>query len=206
MRWLMAAVLATAPVAAATPEARVAAVLKATPLIDGHNDWAETLRDREGEGRWTIDLTRLDAKAPPYDTDIVRLHAGHVGAQFWSVYVSADLPPLEQVKETLQQIDLVKAIVARYPADFALARTAADVRRIHASGRVASMMGVEGGGQIDADLSVLRAYHALGAGYLTLTHSRTLDWADSATDDPKHGGLTPFGKAVVHELNRLGML
>lgn len=195
--------------AAATPgdDARVAAILKATPLIDGHNDWAEALREREGEGRWTIDLRAgLGQRTPPYNTDIARLRAGHVGGQFWSVFVSADLPPKQQVEETLEQIDLVHDFVGRYPRDFALARTAADVRRIHAEGRIASLIGVEGGGQIDADLSVLRAYHDLGAGYLTLTHVRTIEWADSATDDPRHSGMTPFGVAVVHELNRLGML
>jgi membrane dipeptidase len=120
--------------------------------------------------------------------------------------VPADLAGPEQVKQTLEQIDLVKSIVTRYPRDFALARTAADVLRIHKSGRIASMIGVEGGGQIDGSLSVLRTYHDLGAGYLTLTHILTTDWADSATDDPKHDGLTDFGEAVVRELNRLGML
>ncbi len=201
------ALIASAATAAPSPEARVAAILQRTPLIDGHNDWAEVLRERERAGRWTLDLTRdLDRRPVPYNTDIARLRAGRVGGQFWSVYVSADLPPLQQVEETLDQIDLVKSFVGRYPRDFALARTAADVRRIHASGRIASLIGVEGGGQIDADLSVLRAYHELGAGYLTLTHVRTLAWADSATDDPAHGGLTPFGVAVVRELNRLGML
>lgn len=187
--------------------ARVAKVLKATPLIDGHNDWAEVLAEREGQKRWTMDLTHLKATGEDrYNTDIDRLRKGLVGGQFWSVFVSPALPPLEQVKATLDQIDLVRAIVARYPDTFELARTAADVRRIHKAGRIASMMGVEGGGQIAGDLSVLRAYHELGAGYLTLTHALTIDWADSATDNPKHDGLTPFGEAVVHELNRLGML
>ncbi|GAO40451.1 peptidase M20 family protein [Sphingomonas changbaiensis NBRC 104936] len=187
--------------------ARVARVLKTTPLIDGHNDWPEVLREREGDARWTMDLRQgLDKRPTPYNTDIARLRRGMVGGQFWSVYVSADLPGLEQVKDTLEQIDLVRDIVARYPQDFALARTADDVRRIHHEGKIASMIGVEGGGQIDESLSVLRAYRALGAGYLTLTHSRTIEWADSATDDPKHDGLTPFGEEVVHELNRLGML
>jgi len=198
--------LAAAP--APSPYAdRIARVLKATPLIDGHNDWAESLREREGDGRWTLDLRQgLGTRPIPYNTDIARLRQGQVGGQFWSVFVSPALPPLEQVKETLEQIDLVKDIVARYPETFALARTADDVRRIHKSGRIASMIGVEGGNQIDDSLSVLRSYHALGAGYLTLTHALTIDWADSATDDPKHGGLTPFGETVVHELNRLGML
>ncbi|MFW2851392.1 dipeptidase [Sphingomonas sp. TX0543] len=187
--------------------ARVTRILRTTPLIDGHNDWPEALADREGEKRWTMDLRDLSrVGGEPYDTDIVRLRKGMIGGQFWSVYVSADLPGKEQVEKTLEQIDLVRSIVARYPETFALARTAADVRRAHASGRIASMMGVEGGGQIDGNLSILRAYATLGAGYLTLTHARTIEWADSATDDPKHNGLTPFGRQVVHELNRLGML
>jgi len=207
-RALLACALPMLLAAAPSPyAARVAHVLKATPLIDGHNDWAESLRGREGEGRWTLDLRAgLDGRPIPYNTDIARLRQGMVGGQFWSVWVDSGLPPLEQVKETLEQIDLVKDIVARYPQTFALARTADDVRRIHKSGRIASMIGVEGGNQIDDSLSVLRAYHDLGAGYLTLTHSKTIDWADSATDDPRHDGLTPFGEAVVHELNRLGML
>jgi len=203
------ALLAT-PAVAAAPDpyaVRVARILRDTPLIDGHNDWAESLREREGEGRWTIDLTQgLDKKPVPYNTDIARLRRGMVGGQFWSAWVSSGLDPLEQVKETLEEIDLIRDIVARYPQTFELAATAADVRRIHKAGRIASMIGVEGGNQIDNSFSVLRAYKALGAGYLTLTHSRTIEWADSATDNPKHGGLTPFGKAVVLELNRLGML
>jgi membrane dipeptidase len=204
---LMLALLMATPAAAQDYAARVARVLKQTPLIDGHNDWAESLREREGEGRWSLDLRQGLANRPTaYNTDIARLRRGLVGGQFWSVFVSADLPGPVQVEQTLDQIDLVKDIVRRYPETFALARTAADVRRIHASGRIASMIGVEGGGQIDNDFSVLRAYHALGAEYLTLSHVRTIEWVDSATDTPTHGGLTPFGEAVVHELNRLGML
>jgi membrane dipeptidase len=210
MRSLILALTLLAMPAAAAPDpyaVRVARILKEVPLIDGHNDWAESLREREGEGRWTIDLTQaLDRKPMPYNTDIARLRHGMVGGQFWSAWVSANLPPLEQVKQTLEEIDLIRDIVARYPQTFELGLTAADVRRIHKAGRIASMIGVEGGNQIDNSFSVLRAYRALGAGYLTLTHSRTIEWADSATDDPKHGGLTPFGEAVVHELNRLGML
>ena len=203
----LAATVAASAAGAQDYRARVAKVLRTTPVIDGHNDWAEVLREREGDARWSMDLRAgLDRRPVPYNTDIARLHAGGVGGQFWSVYVDAALPGPEQVKETLEQIDLIKSIVARYPHDFALARTAADVRRIHASGRVASMLGVEGGGQIDASLSVLRQYHELGAGYLTLTHVLTLPWADSATDNPRHDGLTPFGEEVVRELNRLGML
>ena len=188
-------------------QARIARVLKSTPLIDGHNDWPDVLREREGDGLWTVDLRAGLANRPePYDTDIERLRAGLVGGQFWSVFVSSALPGPEQVKQTLEQIALVQSFVERYPETFALARTVADVRRIHKSGRIASLIGVEGGGQIDQSLAVLRAYHALGASYLTLTHTRTIAWADSATDNPKHGGLTPFGESVVLELNRLGML
>jgi membrane dipeptidase len=187
--------------------ARVARVLKDTPLIDGHNDWPETLTGEAGDKRWTLDLTKLPGEGDKrYNTDIQRLRKGMVGGQFWSVFVPPNLPPLEQVKATLDQIDLVYDIVARYPDTFELARTAADVRRIHKAGRIASLMGVEGGGQIANDLSVLRAYHTLGAGYLTLTHALTIDWADSATDNPRHDGLTRYGEAVVHELNRIGML
>lgn len=204
---LAAPALAQQSAAAKDYEARVARVLKATPLIDGHNDWPDNLREREGDGRWTMDLRAGLANQPVrYDTDIARLRKGMVGGQFWSVFVSPALPGPEQVKNTLEQIALVQSFAARYPETFAPARTAADVRRIHRSGRIASLIGVEGGGQIDGSLAVLRAYRALGAGYLTLTHSRTIDWADSATDDPRHDGLTEFGESVVLELNRLGML
>lgn len=184
--------------------ARVDRVLKDMPLIDGHNDWPGAMLWNGGDARWTMSLGTLDHKK--YDTDIERLRAGRVGGQFWSVYVPATLYGLEQIKRTLEQIDLVRQLPRRYPNDFALARTAAEVRAAYRAGRVASLIGVEGGGQIDESFAVLRAYHALGAGYLTLTHSKTISWADSATDDPRHGGLTPFGKAVVGEMNRLGML
>lgn len=196
--------LAAAPDKTTDIDARIAKVLSRTPLIDGHNDWAETLVGKAGDERWTIDLNKLDPAK--YDTDIDRLRAGHVGGQFWSVYVSAGLPETEQVVATIEQIGLMHRIFARYPDVFEPAVTAADVRRIHAKGRIASMLGVEGGGQIDGSFAVLRAYRRLGASYLTLTHSRTIAWADSATDNPQHDGLTKFGEAVVGELNRLGML
>jgi membrane dipeptidase len=206
---LAAAVLAlvAVPVVAAPPPtdpavARALKIMAQTPMIDGHNDWAESLRGRDGDKRWTMKLDSL----PAYMTDIQRLREGRVGGQFWSVYVPADLPEQQQVIETLEQIDLVRTIVARNPQTFELATTAAEVRRIHKAGRIASLMGVEGGGQIDERFAVLRAYRALGAAYLTLTHAVTIRWADSATDDPKHDGLTPFGKSVVTELNRLGMM
>lgn len=201
------ALLATAPPSTAQDyAARVKQVLKATPLIDGHNDWPEALREREGEARWNLNLNDLSSSKTAYNTDIARLRRGMVGAQFWSVWVSPDLPGKDQVEQTIEQIDLVRSLPDRYPKAFVLARTAADVRRAHAAGKIACMIGVEGGGQIDGSLSVLRAYAALGAGYLTLTHTRAIEWADSATEDPKHNGLTDFGRSVVLELNRLGML
>ena len=205
---LLAAFLATAPVAAHAQDydARVARILKTTPLIDGHNDWPEALREREGEARWTLDLNDLSGRPERYNTDINRLRRGMVGAQFWSVWVSPELPGKEQVFQTLEQIDLVKSICTRYPRTFTMARTAEEVRRAHRAGRIGCLIGVEGGGQIDGSLSVLRSYAELGAGYLTLTHSRTIDWADSATDNPRHDGLTDFGRRIVTELNRLGML
>lgn len=207
--WLAIAALSTATSGTAVAQdqsARVARVLRNTPLIDGHNDWPEALREREGDARWTTDLTDLSRRPVRYNTDIARLRKGMVGGQFWSVWVSSALPGQEQVIQTFEQIDLVRSIAARYPDTFVLAKTAADVRRAHASGRIASLIGVEGGGQIDGNLSILRSYAALGAGYLTLTHSRTIEWADSATDNPAHHGLTDFGRKVVLELNRLGML
>jgi membrane dipeptidase len=194
-------------VSAQDVRARVNRVLKTTPLIDGHNDWPAALREREGDGRWTVDLRNRPGTGDElYNTDIARLRQGMVGGQFWSVWVSPNLPGPEQVKMTIEQIALVQSFAERYPDVFAMARTAADVRRIHKSGRIASLIGVEGGGQIDSSLGVLRAYRALGASYLTLTHSKNIEWADSATDNPRHDGLTEFGETVVRELNRLGML
>jgi membrane dipeptidase len=139
-------------------------------------------------------------------TDIGRLRAGHVGGQFWSVWVPVELNGPEAVQMTLEQIDLVKRMAARYPADLEIAYTAADVRRIHRAGKIASLIGIEGGHQIDNSLAVLRQMYDLGARYMTLTHSRTTGWADSATDTPRHHGLAPFGEEVVREMNRLGML
>lgn len=207
MKTLPLALLPLLLATAAAPDpyaARVAKVLKATPLIDGHNDWPEALADKVKDQRWTVPLNRLDPAT--FHTDIERLRAGGVGGQFWSVWVSADLPELQQVKDTLEQIDLAHSFARRYPKDFAFANTAAELRAAHKAGRVASLLGVEGGGQIDGSLAVLRSYRQLGASYLTLTHARTIAWADSATDNPQHDGLTPFGEAVVQELNRLGML
>ena len=196
--------------------ARVERVLAATPLIDGHNDLPWEIRERY-HGRFAeVDLAQdlshvpppagAPPDSPPLMTDIPRLRAGHVGGQFWSVWVPVEHTGPEAVELTLQQIDWVKRLCARYPQDFELAYTAADVRRIHRAGRIASLIGIEGGHQIDGSLAVLRQMYDLGARYMTLTHVRTTSWADSATDRPLHHGLTPFGIEVVHEMNRLGML
>jgi len=204
-----AAALATAAGGARAAEtdaqiaARVAKVLKATPLIDGHNDFPEQVR-----GRWAGKIGGFDMRTnlPGVMTDIPRLHAGMVGGQFWSVFIPGSVTGPAAVQMTIEQIDIVKKLAARYPADLGMAYSADDIVRLHKAGRVASLMGVEGGHQIDNSMSVLRAYYDLGARYMTLSHALDNDFADSATDNPKHNGLTPFGKAVVGEMNRLGML
>ena len=205
----IAAALLLAGSVSAAPDytARVDRVLRETPLIDGHNDWAEQLRNQFGEKWWRADLN-ADSRnfAKPLHTDIPRLRAGQVGGQFWSVYIPAEVTGPAAVKATLLQIDIVRGIARRYSDTFELANTAADVRRIHKAGRIASLIGVEGGHQIDNSLPVLRQYYALGVRYMTLTHVLNNDWADSANVAPIHGGLTPFGKAVVGEMNRIGML
>jgi membrane dipeptidase len=192
--------------------ARVDRVLAATPLIDGHNDLPWEIRTRFNSDPSKLDLGADTSKLPapengaPLMTDIPRLHAGHVGGQFWSVWIPVNLKGAEAVRVTLEQIDLTKAFVQRYPRDLAMAYTAADIRRLHKAGKVASLIGVEGGHQIDNSLAVLRQYYDLGVRYMTLTHTSNTAWADSATDVPAHHGLTAFGKEVVHEMNRLGML
>jgi membrane dipeptidase len=183
---------------------RAAALHRQVPLIDGHNDYPWALREHNAER----DLDRLDIRVaqPKLHTDIPRLRQGGVGGQFWSVYVPADLQGPAAIRATLEQIDVVHRMVRKYPDTFELARTAADIERIFTSGRIASLIGMEGGHSIDNSLSVLRMFHAAGAQYLTLTHSRNVRWADSGTDTPVAGGLSPFGEEVVREMNRLGML
>ncbi|HXZ59333.1 MAG TPA: dipeptidase [Steroidobacteraceae bacterium] len=198
--------------AAETDTQRIERILTQTPLIDGHNDLPWEIRTRFASDLARVDLSRstlaLPAPegSPPLMTDIPRLKAGHVGAQFWSVFVPVETQGPAAVQMTIEQIDIVKQMCARYPNDLAMAYTAADVARAHKAGRIASLIGVEGGHQINNSLDVLRAYYDLGARYMTLTHSSNTAWADSATDNPAHHGLTPFGKEVVREMNRLGML
>jgi membrane dipeptidase len=210
---LLLVLLAATPAHSAQTDAqRIDRILTQTPLIDGHNDLPWEIRTRFGGSLANIDLSRSTAGLPvtegnaPLMTDIPRLRAGHVGAQFWSVWIPADTQGPAAVQMTIEQIDLVKQVCGRYPNDFAMAYTGADIVRAHKSGRIACLIGVEGGHQINNSLAVLRAYYELGARYMTLTHSSNIAWADSATDAPVHHGLSAFGKEVVREMNRLGML
>jgi membrane dipeptidase len=183
---------------------RIVDLLRRAPLIDGHNDLVWALREaREADPPRDLDPS---GPCPTLHTDLPRLAAGGVGGQFWSVYVPSDLPEPEAATKTLEQIDAVHDLVGRHPDRFELARTAADVDRVAASGRIASMVGVEGGHCIAGSLAVLRTLARLGAAYMTLTHNDDTPWADSATGDRPHGGLTAFGEQVVLEMNRLGML
>src|SRR5579872_3611822 len=207
---LLAAMVLSSPATAQAIDpkvlARIDRILKATPLIDGHNDIAEQLRENHefkvenlanGTDRW---------KEKPLMTDMARLHEGRVGGQFWSVYIPSEVTGDKAIRETIEQIDIVKRMVKAYPHDLALALSADDIIRIHKSGRVASLIGIEGGHQIGGSLAALRQFFDLGARYMTLTHFKNNEFADSATDDPKYHGITDFGRAVIHEMNRLGML
>ncbi|MCF3184243.1 dipeptidase [Streptomyces polychromogenes] len=174
------------------------------PVVDGHNDLPWALRQQV-----RYDLGRRDIagdQSAHLHTDIPRLRAGGVGAQFWSVYVRSDFAGDEAVSATLEQIDAVEQLIARYPRALVRALTADDMEAARADGRIASLMGAEGGHSINNSLATLRALHQLGVRYMTLTHNDTIDWADSATDAPRHGGLADFGREVVREMNRIGML
>jgi membrane dipeptidase len=182
---------------------RAHALLKQTPLIDGHNDYPWALREKAQRNFDKLDISKSQ---PTIMTDIARLRAGGIGGQFWSVYVPVELAGQAAVTATLEEIDTVHQMVRRYPETFEIALTADDVERIFKQGRIASLIGMEGGHSIDNSLAALRMFYRLGARYMTLTHSKNTGWADSATDDPKFGGLAPFGEEVVREMNWLGML
>ncbi|MEI7032474.1 dipeptidase [Streptomyces pratensis] len=183
---------------------RAREILAAHPVVDGHNDLPWALREQVG-----YDLDARDIAADQrgvLHTDLARLRAGGVGGQFWSVYVRTDLTGDAAVSATLEQIDVVAELIARYPAHLRRALTADDLEKSRAEGRIASLMGAEGGHSINNSLGALRSLYELGVRYMTLTHNDNIDWADSATDLPRLGGLSPFGREVVREMNRVGML
>ena len=213
---LTLAVLIAVPAQAQTPEQVAAAALAAAPVWDGHNDVPEQLRARVHDMIAGFDFTDTRGTADPkgddgagvaaMHTDLARLRQGRVGAQFWSVYVSASLPDAQAVQAVMEQIDVTRRLIARYPQDLQFAASADDVTRAMKSGRIASLLGMEGGYAIANSPGVLRQFYALGVRYMTLAHFKTTSWADSATDAPKNGGLSPFGQDVVREMQRIGML
>ncbi len=191
----------------AREEARIERVLRRAPVIDGHNDLPWELKQNYAADPLGVDLTKdTSALESPMHTDIPRLRAGGVGGQFWSVYVPATIKGPAAAIAVQGQIDIARRVIARYPAVFERAETADDIVRIQRAGRIASLFGMEGGEAINNNLALLREFRAAGVLYMTLTHSTTIDWVDSATDAPKHGGLSPFGEEVVREMNRIGML
>ncbi|MGH7512670.1 MAG: dipeptidase, partial [Gemmatimonadales bacterium] len=189
------------------PDAALAharALLRSTPLIDGHNDLPWEIRRAKDH---PFDVAAYDLrKAAPKHTDLARMEAGQVGAQFWSIYTDGEMKDSGYARVQLEQFDIARRMIARYPDRLAPALTADDIERAFKRHRVGSLLGMEGGHAIENSLGVLRSYYALGARYMTLTHNVTLDWGDAALDSAKHGGLTEFGKEVVREMNRLGML
>ncbi|MEA2603393.1 MAG: rane dipeptidase [Acidobacteriota bacterium] len=186
---------------------RARKLLDRVPLIDGHNDLPWEYRKRFQNHLDKLDLRGDTSKLdPPLHTDIARLRRGGVGGQFWSVYIPVEILGADALQAVIEQIDDVHRLAERYPDTFEVALTADDVVRIHKAGRIASLIGMEGGHSIHNSLAALRQLYAAGARYMTITHSKNTDWADSATDEPKHGGLTRFGEEVVREMNRLGML
>jgi len=205
----LAAALLSVPVAAQPIDpkvmARIDRILKKTPLIDGHNDLPEQLRENyksSVEGLASGGAEREE----PLMTDMARLRAGRVGGQFWSVWIDGEVTGDLAIRQTLEQIDIVSRLIDAYPNDLAWALTADDIVKAHKAGKVASLIGIEGGRQIGGSLPALRQFYRLGARYMTLTHNQTTEWADSGTDEPKFDGLSPFGLEVVKEMNRLGML
>jgi membrane dipeptidase len=207
---LTATIAASAP--ARSPEQIAEAALKAAPVFDAHNDVPEALRDRRRNLLAGFDFTDTSGTADPakgmiaMQTDLLRLRKGRVGAQFWSVYVSANLTDQQAVQATLEQIDVMKRLIALYPKDLQFCTVAACVEAAMKAGKIGSLLGMEGGHSIGGSLAVLRQMYELGARYMTLTHFKNTAWADSATDKPVHDGLTDFGRDVVREMQRLGIL
>jgi membrane dipeptidase len=183
---------------------RAMRVLRQTPLIDGHNDLPWRIRE-DSVARGRVDAYDLRKRTPGH-TDLERLKKGMVGAQFWSVYTPGEYADSGYARVQLEQIDIARRVISKYPNQLALALTADDIRRDFKQGKIGSLLGLEGGHAIENSLGALRAYYDLGVRYMTLTHNVTLAWADAALDSAKHNGLTPFGDSVVREMNRLGML
>jgi membrane dipeptidase len=205
--------MGTATLATAQSEAivgqqqRIQRILAKTPLIDGHNDLPDQIREHYGGELSRVDLNGDTSQLiVPLHTDITRLRQGQVGAQFWSLYISAELQGPVAAEAVRVQIDLVRRMVTGYSDVFELAQTADDIVRIHKAGRIASLFGMEGGEPINQNLAILREFRAAGVLYMTLCHAKTTSWIDSATDAAQHGGLSPFGESVIHEMNRIGML
>jgi len=210
---------AAAPLRAQAPDSalirRALRLHRAVPMMDGHNDLPWKIRARGGDdwspamlsrGMLSLDSFDIGRDQPGLDTDLRRLHAGGVGGQFWSAYVANQYVPAGSARFALEQVDMIQRLAARYPRDLVFARTADDVVRAHRQGRIASLIGIEGGHAIENSLPVLRQFYDAGVRYMTLTHNTTLAWADAAADTAAHQGLTPFGREVVREMNRLGML
>ncbi|MGQ0733822.1 MAG: dipeptidase [Acidobacteriota bacterium] len=198
------ALLVLSPAAQSDLATRARSLHKQVPLIDGHNDYPWALR--EADPARDFSSADITGSVPKLMTDIPRLRQDGVGGQFWSVFVPSTMQGREAVRATLEQIDIVHRMIRRWPETFQTARTAADVERAFKAGRIGSLIGLEGGHSIDSSLATLRMLHALGAGYMTLTHSQNVPWADAATDRPALGGLSRFGEEVVREMNWLGML
>src|SRR5262245_43442112 len=196
--WIVLLAIAAASTAAAQDAATK--LHKSVPLIDGHNDLPWEYREKVSRKFSKLDVSKPQ---PQLMTDIARLREGGVGGQFWSVYVPTDFEGADAVPATLEQIDVVYELLRRYPDTFELALTADDVERVFASGKIASLIGMEGGHSISSSLAALRMFYRLGARYMTLTHSKNVPWADSATDEPVVGGLSVFGREVVREMNWL---
>lgn len=196
----------------ASAQAIADAALAAAPVWDGHNDVPVQMRVRFHNVINGVDFSDTSRTGPetesgkPMQTDLARMRRGHIGAQFWSIYVKADLTEPRAVLETLEQVDVARRLIARYPSDMAFATTADEVEAAMREGRIASLLGLEGGHSIGSSLAVLRQMYSLGVRYMTLTHTANTPWADSATDKAAHDGLTDFGKDVVREMQRLGML
>jgi membrane dipeptidase len=184
--------------------ARAKRILSQTPLIDGHNDLPWRIRE-DSIARGNVDAYDLRSRTPGH-TDLDRLRKGMIGAQFWSVYTPGEYRDSGYARVQLEQIEIARRFIAKYPDRLALALSANDIRRDFKQGKIGSLLGLEGGHAIENSLGALRAYYDLGVRYMTLTHNVTLDWADAALDSAKHNGLTPFGDSVVREMNRLGML